>query len=122
MNRNIEVYKEILSLLDTLSGGLEHTESLIAEGKGDDALEMVYDALSGIDSIINALSPAMEQLPVNNLQVLELGMSDKFNKFIDIFKMKDGVLLRDYLASDLFPAFSEWRREMERLLMPFILA
>jgi hypothetical protein len=122
MSKNSQVFNQTLGLLDTLKEGLEHTSSLIVDGKGEEALEMIYDVLAGVESIISALSPLLEQLPANNLQVLEADMSDKFNKLIDIFKLNDGVLLISHLSSDLLPAFSEWKREIEKLLMPYILS
>ncbi|HYE10927.1 MAG TPA: hypothetical protein VEF53_12170 [Patescibacteria group bacterium] len=122
MSKNSQVFNQTLGLLDTLKEGLEHTNSLIVDGKGEEALEMIYDVLAGVESIISALSPLLEQLPANNLQVLEADMSDKFNKLIDIFKLNDGVLLISHLSSDLLPAFSEWKREIEKLLMPYILS
>lgn len=122
MSKNTEVFKQTLTLLDTLSQGLEYTSFLIAESKYDEALEMMYDSLSGIESIINSLNPVMDQFPANELPGLGLDMSDKFNILIELFKKKDGVLLKDYLLSDVSPAFSEWKREIERLLRPFILS
>jgi hypothetical protein len=122
MSKNSQVFNQTLGLLDTLKEGLEHTSSLIVDGKGEEALEMIYDVLAGVESIISALSPLLEQLPANNLQALEADMSDKFNKLIDIFKLNDGVLLISHLSSDLLPAFSEWKREIEKLLMPYILS
>ncbi|MDF2530900.1 MAG: hypothetical protein K0Q65_481 [Clostridia bacterium] len=122
MSKNSQVFNQTLGLLDTLKEGLEHTSALIVDGKGEDALEMIYDVLAGVESIISALSPLLEQLPANNLQVLEAGMSDKFNKLIDIFKLNDSVLLINHMSSDLLPAFSEWKREIEKLLMPYILS
>lgn len=122
MSINAEVFMQTLVLLDTLSEGLEYISSLIAEGKEEAALEIMYDTLSGVDSIINVLNPVMGQLPANKLKMLELDMSDKFNKLIELFKKKDGVLLKDYLDSDVSAAFSDWKREVKRLLMPFILS
>lgn len=122
MSRNTEVYRQTLTLLDTLSEGLEYICSLIAEGRAEEALEMMYDTLSGVDSIIKALAQVKDQFPANRLQMLELDMSDKFNRFIDIFKSKDGAFSRDFIVSDLLPVFSEWKREIEKLLMPLILS
>jgi hypothetical protein len=55
MNKNMEVYRQALALLDTLSEGLQHLSSLIAGDQYDEALEMLYDSLSGIESVLTVL-------------------------------------------------------------------
>lgn len=120
MSNNAEVCRQALALLDTLSEGLEYASSLMAESKNDETLEMMYDTLSGIDSIINVLSQNKGQFPISRLQVLQTEMSDKFNGFIDIFRSKDSAFLSDYITKDLLPVFLEWKKEIEKLLMPLV--
>jgi len=118
----MEVFKQILELLDTMAEAFGQTDSNISEGKDDEALEMVYDILSGINSIMNVLAQVKEQFSDNNLQVLETEMIGKFNKFTEVYRSQDRDYIRNYLVSDLMPGFMEWKKEIERLLTPLVLS
>ncbi len=118
MNKNMEVYRQALALLDTLSEGLQHLSSLIAGDKYDEALEMLYDSLSGIESVLTVLGGIKGQLSANRLQELEENMSDKFKVLTELFQKRDGAVLTEYLNVEVLTAFTDWKKELERLIMP----
>jgi uncharacterized protein YecE (DUF72 family) len=122
LSKHTEVFEQTLALLGTLSEGLEYTSSLLEDGKADEALELVYDVLAGIESITNALKPYMAQFPDSNLNVLEVNMLEGFNKVIEIFKMHQETQLKSFFKNDLAAVFADWRIEIEKLLNMYILS
>lgn len=122
MSKATETFKQIVELLDILSEGFEYTSALIVENKLDEALEMLYNIIAGIDSIINNLNPHVDELPGNDLQNLGVVMSDELNKLIDIFKTNNAAVIESHITSNLGPAFLAWKIEIEKLLRPFVLS
>ena len=116
------VFQQIVGLVDTLSEGFEYTRTLLTEDKRDEALEVLYNIIAGIESVINALNPHLEELPANDLKGVGAHMSIEFNKLIDIFNGDEVVLIENHLESTLIPAFLVWKSEIEKVLMPFILS
>jgi PPE-repeat protein len=122
LSKNAEVFRRILGLAETLSEGLEYASSLLIDKNSDEALEIIYNVVDGVGSIINALNPYIEQFPTNNLNKLEGAILEKFNKLIDIFSSPKTVLLENYISDDIMPTYIEWKSEVKRLLTPYILS
>jgi hypothetical protein len=122
MSNNIEVFRQTLGLLDTLDEGLAHAKSLFVEVNSEEAIEILYNVLAGVESIINALKPCAEKFIANNLQGIEACMLDKFNILINLLSSNNIEAIADFLNKGLVPAFTNWKNEITILLAPYILS
>lgn len=122
MDKHIEVIQQIFPLLDTLEEGILHIENQLKELRYEEGLMMLQDVMEGIASIESAMQPMDGELAENNISILLLDVKKRINGVVTSYEQGKEINLENQITQELFPAFLNWKEEIEKALKPYIVS
>ncbi|AKL93778.1 hypothetical protein CACET_c02620 [Clostridium aceticum] len=122
MDKYIEVMKQILPLLETIEEGFSHIQNQLTELRYEEALAMLQDVIEGIASIDGAMKPIYEELMENNISNLSLLLKESISKAIHKYKRGKEINLEIQVQNEIIPVFTDWKREIEKTLKPYVVS
>lgn len=120
MNQNLEVIRQILSLLETIEEGMEHIKKQLSELRYEESFIILKDAISGIISIESAMASMEKELPENRLDVLAAVLNKTMDNVVGSYEQGREDSVEGLMKEKLLPDFRAWKSEIEKLLRPYV--
>lgn len=111
-----------LELLKTIEDGFIHIQNQVSELNYEEAFIIMQDAMEGMAGIDNAIQPIIDRVGENDTDALYRDLKENINKAVNEFEKGQDVKLEDLIEQEVTPAFLKWKKEIERILKPYILS
>ena len=122
MDKYIEVIRRILELLETIQEGFKHISVQVQELRYEEAMDMLNDSLDGMESIEDALKPMLKDLPENEIIKLSLEIRTKLQMMLKDYEQNNMDSFIEVNNNIFIPTFIQWKEEINRVLMPYLLS
>lgn len=119
MDKNIQIVKQIFPLLRTMEKGINHVQKQLSELRYEEALTVLENTMHGIICIEKAIRNMQEVLPESQIDVLTEKIKDCMSKVVDNYDNETESYLKEHIANEMLPIFSDWKAEIERSLSIF---
>ncbi|WP_026478996.1 hypothetical protein [Alkaliphilus transvaalensis] len=116
----IPVINHILPLLSTIDEAILHVQNQLVELRYEESLTMLYDVLEGIASIETALHLMEEKFQMSRINEELECLKNGLRKVLNSYENKEQAKLENLVVKDVYPTFSSWKEEIERLLKPYV--
>lgn len=120
MEKYYEVIERILQLLETIEEGYIYIKEQLEKLHYEEGFIVLKDAMEAIESIENALQPIKDILPENSLDAFSAAIKNNMNKAINSYERGKEVYLAEQIEEEIYPTFMTWKKEVERILRPYV--
>ena len=118
MDEQRQIMNRALELSETISQAVVHMEKQLAELRYEEAMGLLEDAVTGVESIRSSLMPLMDQFGENRFHALTRDLMEKIGKYLDLYKAKEHEKMKEQLTGGVAPAFRAWKEELETMTGP----
>lgn len=122
MEKYLDIIRRVLELSDTVLEGLRYVQARLDKGDFIQTFEMLNDVVSGINSMVGALQPMMEDELADSLVPLTDELNRALDTLVTAYEQNQGLEAMSILRINLTPAYLEWQAELNRQLHPLILS
>lgn len=111
---NYEIIGQLLELSQTVGEGIKHINGRFKTGYYEDALGLFPDVVQAFVCIQQAIGTVSIQLPSNKTDDLLNVVNDSLNHICLAYEQQNWGLASDTVQYELFPAYLNWKTELER--------
>ncbi|MEN6414823.1 MAG: hypothetical protein ABFC84_18955 [Veillonellales bacterium] len=115
-----EIVYHILGLLPTIEAALTHMVGQLDELRLEESEVLFRDAAQAIGSIAENVAALTGQQENADLLKTTARMRRALGAVIDGFESGSLPAIQNALVQQLLPAFLDWRRQIEQLLLPAV--
>lgn len=112
----------VFSLLDTIEEAVAHTRIQSAELRYEEVFIMIQDITEGIATIENVVKPFNSRFSHNNIEQLTADLKGNISKVISFYEQEKEIYLEAQIEEAILPVFQAWKKELERVMGPFVLS
>lgn len=120
MEKQREVIINILDLLTTTAEGIKYIREKLSETNPPATLRILLDTISAYSSIELAIHPILAKLPENRIEEKSKNLNIQLDLIVKEFETNDAKRALDIVQYRLEPEFVEWKKEIEKILIPYI--
>lgn len=117
-----EVIEKSLQLLKTIKEGFDYIQKQLSKLRYEEAFIVLKDIMEAITSIEDAIYPMKDGLPENNIDILAVSLIESMDKAVSSYKQGKEVDLEIQISEDILPVFENWKEEIERIFMPYVVS
>jgi len=122
MEKYHEVIERILQLLETMEEGYMYIKDQLEKLCYEESFIVLNDAMGAVNSIENALYPIKAELPENSLDAFIAAIKHNMNNAINSYEQGKEVYLTEQIEKEVLPSFLAWKKELERVLRPYVIS
>lgn len=122
MGKYHEVIEKSLQLLETTEEGLIYIQKQLEELRYEEAFIVLKDVMEAIASIEDAIYPMKDRLPENDIDILAVSLRESMNKAISSYEQGKEADLKKQISENILPSFKNWREEIKRIFVPYIVS
>ncbi|MCQ1528612.1 hypothetical protein [Lutispora saccharofermentans] len=122
MGKYHEVIEKSLQLLETTEEGLIYIQKQLEELRYEEAFIVLKDVMEAIASIEDAIYPMKDRLPENDIDILAVSLRESMNKAISSYEQGKEADLKKQISGNILPSFKNWREEIKRIFVPYIVS
>lgn len=122
MGKYYEVIKNILQLLKTIKKGFDYIQKQLSKLRYEEAFIVLKDIMEAITSIEDAIYPMKDGLPENNIDILAVSLIESMDKAVNSYEQGKEADLEIQISEDILPAFKNWKEEIERIFIPYVVS
>lgn len=120
MKKYLDVIRRTLELADTCLQGLEHAKTCINEGRFEDGIIMLHDAVFGYYQMEKALVPVLANLPGTKMCPLSEALNNALNTVVSVQERGERAKALELMQFSVVPAYKKWHAELNRCLRPYV--
>ncbi|MEN6349901.1 MAG: hypothetical protein ABFD08_10960 [Syntrophomonas sp.] len=117
---NYELIGQLLELSRTVGEGIEHINGRFNAGRYEDALVLLPDVVQAFVSIQQAIGTISIQLTPNKTDALMTVVNNSLNHVCTAYEQQKWGLANETIQYELFPAYLEWKAELERCFGSYV--
>ena len=122
MEKYLDVVRRVLELSDTVLEGLRFVQARLDKGDFPGSFEMLHDVVSGINSMMGALQPLLEEELAETLVPLTDELNQAMDALVTAYERKQSLDAMQIMRINLVPAYLAWQAELNRQLQPLVLS
>ncbi len=116
MEKYTDVIRRTLDLADTCLQGLEHAKNRMREGRFEDGIIMLHDAVSGYCQMEKALIPVLANLPGNKMGPSGAALRNALDSVVSVQEKGERAKALELMHFSVVPAYQKWQAALNRLL------
>lgn len=120
MEKYTDIIRRTLDLADTCLHGLEHAKTCINEGRFEDGIIMLHDAVQGYYQMEKALVPVLTNLPGNNMGPLSEDLRNALDTVVAVQEQSERAMALELMQFSVVPAYKKWHMELSRCLQTHV--
>lgn len=121
IEKHMEIFRQVLGISETMEESMIFLREKTEELRPDKAMVVLMDTSQALTAVETALEYVMPVLPENNLEEKGQQLRHHMDAIMAEVKHHQGQRTLDILQHHLQPSFYSWKRELERVLNPYIL-
>lgn len=119
-NEEIAVLNHVLGLLPTMAEGMDYTRDKLQEGKPEECIAMLGDLIEAFEGVEESILPLLNKLEAPNYMKKHDRLKESFVEMVEEYESRQGAEAHKLMEDSLYPAFSDWKEELEKSLRPLV--
>lgn len=120
MNKQIEVIKQIIELMNTMAEGISYGKGKLNQQSPKEAIIILVDTTNAFATIELALQPILPKLSANSIQEKMDRLWSALATLVSDYEENQGRKCQEILQFNLEPSFKNWQAEVEQVLQQHI--
>lgn len=121
IEKHMEIFRQVLDISETMEESMIFLRQKTEELRPDKAMVVLMDTSQALTAIETALDFVMPALPENSLEAKSQKLRHDIDNLMADVKHHQGQRTLEILEHHLEPSFHGWKRELDRVLNPYIL-
>jgi|SRR5699024_4177268 len=122
MEKYIDVMKQVSDLLETVDEGLQHTQTLLKQGKFEASISLFSDIVQAFSTIEKSVLNLPEALLTEKMKSLTEKVRNALDKAVEAYETAKYDDVRELLQLTLLPAFNSWKEVLDSKFTPYVVS
>ena len=109
----MDVIKRSLELAETIREALQHTQSLMADGRFEQAMIMFEESLTGFAHIEKSVRPVAGNIGNSDIEDKFVKVQKTAKRLVEFFGDRDFPMVKEVLQFTMIPRFKSLQESME---------
>lgn len=119
-NEEIAVLNQVLELLPTMQEGMDYSRDKLKESKAEECIAMFGDLIEAFEGVEESILPLLNKLEAPDYMKKHDHLKERFADMVKEYESNQGTEAHTLMEDFLYPAFIDWKEELEENLRPLV--
>lgn len=119
---NQEVIIQTVGLLQTMEEGMDYVKAKLGELDIEGTITVLTDLITAFTEIEKSIFPIIDKIPENQIEEKTNKLRKAFDAIVKEYENNKGHKTLEIMQFTLYPAFKNWREELENMLKPYVVS
>jgi|GEM_PF-3121269 len=119
-NEEIAVLNRVLDLLPMLQQNMDYSWEKLLEGKPEESIGMLGDLIEAFEGVEESILPMLNKLEAPDYMKKHDRLKNSFVDMVEEYENNQRAEAHKLMEDSLYPAFSDWKEELEENLRPLV--
>jgi len=117
-NEEIAVLNHVLELLPTMEQGMDYIREKLKEEKPEACIAILGDLIEAFEGVEESILPLLNKLEAPGYMKKHDRLKEAFAEMVEEYENNQGAEAHALMEDSLYPAFIQWKEELEENLRP----
>ncbi|MFZ4451050.1 hypothetical protein [Salibacterium aidingense] len=123
MENHLNIVRHVLDLYETIREGIDHTQSLLEQGKEEAAVRMFQDIVFAFSKIEEVQAPLLEEMEgPTAINAEHTNIRKHLDKVVQAFENQEFLKVKEILQFTLHPQWKIWNQTLVDTFHPFVVS
>ena len=118
--QEIAELKKVLHLLPTMENKMEDVFDKLKNAKPEECVGMIGDLIEAFEGVEESILPILQKLEAPDYMKKHDRLKESLTEMVKEYESNQGAEAYPLMQSSLYPAFIDWKEELEANLQPLV--